>query len=241
MRYRGLIITGACCAFLMLTGSRSQAQFAVVCANCASEWTQLANYAQLAMQYKAQADTLLNTIQQVQMMGREATNLATHPLTSITADLAQLSSILTGTQGLAGSMSQMDAMFRQTYQPYNRAAIPSFQNQYATWANTTLNTINGVVRAAGYQGQMLQKEAVWTQQVNAMNQTAMGRDELLQLSNKIATAEVEQLQSLRQLMIADMSTKAAIAAQTINTDAAQQSAIHNSFGFAVPVVSGKAW
>ena len=208
----------------------------------ATEVTQLLNHAQLAMTYIKEAQTALNAIQMAQMMVREGVNLAQHPSTNIAYDLGMLSSILVQSQGLAGDMAQMDVAFRQTYGNYNGPdAATQFALQYNNWANTTLNTIRGSVNAAGYQGSMLSNEQAWMTQIQMMNKTTMGRDQSLQLGNTIAIEEITQLQKLRQLMIADMTSKGAFTAQQVNGQQAQQSAQQNGFAHANWTADPRSW
>lgn len=198
------------------------------CVNCSTSWTQLLDHAQLVLTYLKEAQTALNAITIAQQEVREGQQLYTHPLSSVTGDLNLLSSILIQSQGLAGSMGQMDATFRQVYTPYAASPTMPYYAAYNGWANTTLNTILGTIRAAGMQGTMLQNEQAWMMQVQNMMQSPMGRNEALQLGNAVATEEVAQLQKLRQLMLADMQSKAAYTAYEVNQQQAAQTAAGNA-------------
>jgi P-type conjugative transfer protein TrbJ len=211
------------------------------CPSCASETTSLATYARQALQLAQEAQTATQAIQMAQMMVREGVNLAQHPTTNIAADLGMLQSVLMQSTQLAGSMAQMNAAFNATYHAYDPAGVNNFAQAYNNWAANTLKTLNGAVNAAGYQGQMLQNEAAWTQAINLLNQTPQGRDQALQLGNTIGTQQVGQLQALRQLMLTDMSAKSAFMANQVTVQAAGQTAVSNTFGYATPVASGKVW
>ena len=232
MRKQGWMLLTACLVLLAFPTRKAKAQFGggvFVCANCSDEGTTLVMKAQQVLQYLKEAQTALAAIQSAQMMVREGINLAEHPSTNIMTDLSMLSTILVQSQGLAGNMAQLNAQFQNTYAPYNSSPLTNYALAYNNWASTTLKTINGSLNAAGYQGGMLQQEGLWMQQVQAMNRTSMGQDSLLQLGNTIGTQEVAQLQSLRQLMISNMQANAAVTAQEVNTQQAQQSAQQNSF------------
>ena len=190
---KGWIVTAVCLLLLGLSVHKAQAQLlgggVVVCTNCSDEGTTLLMRAQQVMQYIKEAQTALQAVQIAQMMVREGINLAQHPSTNITADLSMLSAILVQSQGLAGNMAQMSAQFQNIYAPYSPSPLVNYATAYNNWAATTLKTINGSLNAAGYQGGMLQNEGLWMQQIQAMNQTAMGQDSLLQLGNTIGTQE----------------------------------------------------
>ncbi len=198
------------------------------CINCASEPTALAQKAQQALQYIRQAQQLRQEIQQVQIMIQEGRALAHSPTTGIIGDLNALSGILISSRGLAGSMAQMDEIFRKVYAPYSSGRLTNYSDAYNGWANTALKTLSGTLSAAGYQGGMLQNEATWMRQIQVMNQTPLGRDQSLQLGNSIATQEIAELQALRQLMLVDIQSKAAYTATEVNREQAAEQASANA-------------
>jgi type IV secretion system protein TrbJ len=240
VRKQGWIVLAVCLALLIVPVQSARAQFFPYPG--ATEITQLANHAQLALTYIKEAQTALHAIQMAQMMVREGVNLAKHPSTNIAADLAMLSNILVQSQGLAADMAQMDVTFRKVYGTYNGPdAATQFALKYNDWTNSTLNTIGAALKAAGYQGNLLNNEQLWMRQIQALNQSPQGRNEALQLGNTIAIEEVAQLQKLRQLMIADMTSKGAFTVQQVNGQQAQQAAQRNGFAHAAWSADTKAW
>lgn len=237
---RSILSFVLCSALLLLPIREARAQWVV--SDPALQATTLLMKAEQALQYLKEAQTALQAVQMAQMMVREGIMLAKHPSTNIMADLSMLSTILVESQGLAGDMAQMDSQFRQTYGSYNGPdPTISFALKYHNWANTTLKTINGSLNAAGYQSGMLQNEQMWMQQIQAMNRMPLARDAALQLGNTIATEEVAQLQALRQLMIADMSSKGAYTAQMVNAQQSQQAAQQNGFAHANWTADQRSW
>jgi P-type conjugative transfer protein TrbJ len=221
----------------LLAAGLSSAQFGggvIVCANCSTNVTQASQYAQEVI-------SALRAVQMADLMVTEAVQLAKHPSTNIAADLSMLSSIMVQSQGLAGSMAQISQQFYNTYAPYNPNPLVNYASQYNQWAATTLRTLNGSLMATGYQGSMLQNEAAWTQLIQSMNNSPLGRDQSIQMGNTIALQEVAQLQGLRSLMLTDMQAKAAYMANQVNQQQATVMASQNAFGYAQPVASGKAW
>jgi type IV secretion system protein TrbJ len=202
----------------------------MVCPMCASEPTALVTHAQQIMQYIKEAQTALQAINMATMMAREGQMLLQHPSTNILFDLNMLQGLLVQSQGLAGTMAQMDVEFRNTYGGYTGPdTATTWAMKYNNWAAMSLRSMNGSLNAANYQGGMLQSENQFMQQVQMMNQMPLGQDQSLQLSNSIATEQVAQMQSLRQLMIADMTSKAAYTAQQVNTQQYQQAAQAQGF------------
>ncbi|MBV8115125.1 MAG: hypothetical protein JO300_10315 [Silvibacterium sp.] len=224
---------------IMCAPQPAKAQFFGV--GLATEVTQLLNHAQLEMSYLKEAQTALNAIQMAKMMVREGVQLAEHPTTSITADLATLNNILAASQGLAGTMAQMDRQFTSVYQHYNPDPALSYFAAYNKWATTAVDTIRGAINAAGYQGQLLGTEQLFMGRVAAVMNSPQGRDEALELGEVIGTEEVAQLEKLRELMIADMSSKGAYLAQQIQLQRTQAAAQQSGFGHLNWQADPRAW
>src|SRR5579875_2403945 len=95
---------------------------------------------------------------------------------------------------------------------------------YRTWSQTSLDTTLGALRAAGLQSQQLQSEQTVLNALRGMAQSADGRMQALQVSNQIAEQQVEQLMKLRELMLADLSSKQAYQAAQVQQQAATEAA-----------------
>jgi hypothetical protein len=129
----------------------------VFCSNCSDEGTTVAMKATQAMQYLKEAQTALRAIQMAQMMVREGVSLAKHPSTNIAADLSTLSTILVQSQGLAGTLAQMDAQFRQMYGIYNG---PDAAISYALEHGRNYSTA-----IKGYTGEYLKAVSARTEEI----------------------------------------------------------------------------
>ena len=133
--------------------------------------------------------------------------------------------IVQGGQALAYSLGNLDARFRATYPGMRRhtreITIPS-----STRTGPKHPSIRrlGVLRAAGLQGQQLSSEQSILAALKSSISGTNGRLEAIQAASDIAENQVEQMQKLRQLMIADMSSKQAYQAAMIQKDAASEAA-----------------
>jgi len=193
------------------------------------------------MQYIKDVQTALSTLQQATMMAREVQQLATHPSTNIAADLAMFSNVLSASQGLAINLAQMDATFRNQFAPFSPSPLVNFAAQYNTWANTALNAVRGAANSAGYQGNMLQNEQQWMQQINMMNQQPNGQDQSIQLGNSIGLETVAQLQKLRMLFIQNIGSNAAFTTSQLNMQQTAQQAQGNAFTFVPIQADQRGW
>lgn len=194
----------------------------------ATEWTQLLNHAQLILSYIRQGQELANQIKMYEDMVLNSVPLKIHTYGGVGVDLAGLASIVQGGRALAYSLGNLDAVFRSTYPGYGYKANAYFKN-YQAWSQTSLDTTLGVLRAAGLQGQQLAGEQSVIDSLRGALSGSQGRLKAIHAAGDIAEQQVEQLQKLRELMIADLSSKQAYQATILQQQAAQESATERFF------------
>jgi P-type conjugative transfer protein TrbJ len=206
----------------------------------ATEVTQLVNHAQLVMQYIRQGTQLNNELNMYANMLRNSQPLSAQTFGAISNDLSALANIVQGGQALAYSLGNLDQLFRQTYPGYGYNS-GAYYLQYRNWSQTSLDTTLGTLRAAGLQGQQLQDEQAVLNSLKASLQGSGGRQEALQALGDISEHQVEQLMKLRELMIADMSSKQAYQAAIIQRQAVGAAATERFFNYAPSVSDGRAY
>jgi P-type conjugative transfer protein TrbJ len=145
-------------------------------------------------------------------------------------DINALAGIVQGGQALAYSLGNLDQLFRQTYSGYGYNA-GTYYIQYRNWSQTSLDTTLGTLRAAGLQGHQLQSEQAVLNSLRSSLQGTEGRLEALQALGDISEQQVEQLMKLRELMMADMSSKQAYQAAIIQQQAASEAAAQRFFTY----------
>lgn len=206
----------------------------------ATEITQLLNHAQLVMGYIRQGLQLQNEINMYTDMLRNVRPLPNQVFGPITADLNALATIVQGGQALAYSLANLDVQFRNTFRGY--ATNPNtYYTQYRNWSQTSLDTTLGALRAAGLQGQQLQSEQAVLNSLRAMASTSDGRMEALQVMGQVAEQQVQQLMKLRELMLADMSSKQAYQAATIQRQSANEAATEWFFSSGTATSDGRGF
>ena len=124
---------------------------------------------------------------------------------------------------MAYSLGNLDQLFRTTYPGYGTNPTVYYTN-YQKWSQTTLDTTLGALRAAGLQSQQMQSEQMVIKSLESMSQTADGQMQALNVLGEISDQQVQQLMKLRELMMADMSSKQAYQAAIIQQQAADQAA-----------------
>jgi P-type conjugative transfer protein TrbJ len=209
--------------FLILSAIAVQAPQPAEAGAFATEVTQVLNHAQLAMTYIRQGLQLQNEIKMYMDMIRNVKQLPNQTFGPITTDLNALAAIVQGGQALAYSLGNLDVQFRNTFRGYGTTPN-TYYVQYRNWSQTSLDTTLGSLRAVGLQGQQLQSEQAVLNSLRQMASNSDGRMEALQVMGQIAEQQVQQLMKLRELMLADMSSKQAYQAAVIQKQAANEAA-----------------
>lgn len=206
----------------------------------ATEVTQLLNHAQLVLQYIRQGTQLANELNMYADMLKNSRMLSVQTFGAVTNDINALAAIVQGGQALAYSLGNLDALFRETYPGYGYNA-GTYYTRYQNWSQTTLDTTLGALRAAGLQGQQLQSEQSIVAALKSSLESADGRLEAIEALGDISEQQVEQLMKLRELMMADMSSKQAYQAAMVQQQAASQAATQRFFSYTPAISDGQTF
>lgn len=225
-------------ALLLVTAVSVEGPPRVQAGAFATEVTQMLNHGQLVMSYIRQGEQLRQEILQYADMVRNSQILAAQVFGPIMADLNALAAIVQNGMALAYSLANLDAQFRARFRGYGYKAH-AYYTDYRTWSQTSLDTTLGTLRAAGLQGQQLQSEQAVLSALRAMAQGSNGRMQALQVANQIAEQQVQQLMKLRELMLADLSSKQAFQAAVIQKEASTEAAAERFFTFRPDVPDGQ--
>ena len=206
----------------------------------ATEITQLLNHAQLLLQYIRQGQQLANELNMYADMLKNSRTLSAHSFGAVMNDINALAAIVQGGRALAYCLGNLDQLFRQTYPGYGYNA-GAYYLQYRNWSQTSLDTTLGTLRAAGLQGQQLQSEQAVLNSLRSSLEGTDGRLEALHALGDISEQQVEQLMKLRELMMADMSSKQAYQAAIIQQQAASEAAAQRFFTYAPATSDGQTF
>src|SRR5580658_869202 len=204
-------------ALFMLFTISAQAPQKAEAGAFATEITQLLNHAELVLAYIRQGLQLENELAMYANMLRNTKNLSPQTFGAIQADINALAQVVQGGQALAYSLGNLDQLFRSTYPTV-------YYSNYQNWSQTSLDTTVGALRAAGLQSQQMQSEQTVIDSLESMSQTADGQMQALNVLGEMSDQQVQQLMKLRELMMADMSSKQAYQAAVIQQQAADQAA-----------------
>src|SRR5439155_26140633 len=94
-----------------------------------------------------------------------------------------------------------------------------WSREYDTWTRTTLDTLRGTLNSVRLHAGDFATEQSRIQALQAMNDSAEGRMQALQLGNMMAGEHLQQLVKLRQLVLAQITAQNVyIATQTNRED-----------------------
>lgn len=214
------IVMASALAFIGWAPRPAQAQWAVECVNCSSWWQQM-------MQYAEQAETALNTAQQLETqikqynaMIKQGLALPNQVWGDFQSDMNQLNGLMSQGRNIAYSTSNLNTKFKALFPDYQHYVTDPLTKQsastaYEKWSGQTYDAARTALEAAGMQAGQMRDENDVMRQLQQHSASAAGQMQAIQAGNEIAAQQVRQLQKLRQLVMAQMTMQA-------NTMAAHQ-------------------
>ena len=191
----------------------AQAQV-VTCANCGTEFTQLANNLQLADQLAKQVQLVQQSIRQSENLLLNTTGLKSFHFGNAMGDLRQVTALLGQAKSLSFTSAGLDGQFAQKYKDYDayvsqKPDAGALDRKYQQWSEDTSSSVLTTLKAANLQNsQMEGEEETLFKQLEEMSTTAEGRMQAIQVANQIAIAAARQTQKLRQLMLVQLQLQA---------------------------------
>jgi P-type conjugative transfer protein TrbJ len=149
-----------------------------------------------------QATQISNQLRQLAYEVQNLQNIPNGVWGQIRTDLAALTQIAKVGQSISYADQNLSAEFTQMYPGYS---VPSdYTRAYTQWAQNTLGGIQGALEAAGLQSSQFATEDAVFSQLQALSDGAAGHMQAVQVGNMIAIQEVQQLQKLRQMQMAQV-------------------------------------
>ncbi|MCA1867999.1 P-type conjugative transfer protein TrbJ [Agrobacterium genomosp. 3] len=206
-----------------VTGASTPA-FAGSATGAATEWTQLANNAQLVDLLKSSGLQVDNQLTQISQLAEQIQNqlniyenmlqntaqLPDHIWGQVESDLNQLRSIVDQGQSISFSMGSADDVLKQRFQSYadlQTAAAngTDLSSNYARWSDTNRDTIASTLKAASLTADQFDSEEDTMGSLRNMSESADGQMKALQVGHEIAAQQVAQMQKLRGLVSQQMT------------------------------------
>ena len=194
----------------------------------ATEITQLLNYVELVGSLEQQVLQVENQITQIADMAKHGITITDQLFGTVGSDISNLRQIVNTGQALSYTMSNMDATFRVRFPGYSTST--NYGQAYQNWSQTSLDSTLGALSAAGLQNSQFDSDTALLQTLQQQSTSAVGRMQAIEVGNQIAENQSEQLMKLRQLMMADIQSKAAYQGSIVQTEATKQANSDAFFG-----------
>jgi len=194
----------------------------------ATEYTQLLNYAELAGQLEKQVLMVENQLNQLADMAKHGITITNQLFGTVASDINNLNQIVKTGQSLSYTMSNLDVSFRLRFPGYSSST--NYGQSYQTWSQTSLDSTRGALNAAGLQNSQFNSDEALLKTLQSQSQSAVGRMQAIEVGNQIAENQSEQLMKLRQLMMADIQSKAAYQGALVQAEATKQANSDQFFG-----------
>jgi P-type conjugative transfer protein TrbJ len=194
----------------------------------ATEYTQILNYVELAGQLEKQVVMVENQLNQLADMAKHGITITDQLFGTVASDITTLRQIVNTGQALSYTLSNMDGTFRLRFPGYSTST--NYGQSYQNWSQTSLDSTLGALKAAGVQNSQFDSDSALLQSLKSQSQSAVGRMQAIEVGNQIAENQAEQLMKLRQLMMADMQSKAAYQSAMVQANATKQANSDQFFG-----------
>jgi len=194
----------------------------------ATEYTQILNYVELAGQLEKQVLMVENQLNQLADMAKHGITITDQLFGTVASDINNLNQIVKTGQSLSYTMSNLDGSFRLRFPGYSSST--NYGQSYQTWSQTSLDSTRGALNAAGLQNSQFNSDEALLKTLQGQSQSAVGRMQAIEVGNQIAENQAEQLMKLRQLMMADMQSKASYQGSLVQAEATKQANSDLFFG-----------
>ena len=149
-----------------------------------------------------QATQISNQLQQIVYQVQSLRNFPNGIWGEIQEDLQALTRIAKVGQSISYADANLSGEFTHMYPGYE---VPTNYTQaYTQWATNSLGGMQGALQSANLQSTQFQSEDALFSQLQGLSDGSAGHMQALQVGNMIGVQEVQQLEKLRQLQMAQL-------------------------------------
>mgnify|MGYP005838865329 CR=1 FL=1 len=196
--------------------------------------------AQQVQQLTNEATQIANQIQQLQDMANQASQLGSPSWGQVQAWINNLSTAAQIGNSLVYNMPNIAGQLQAQFPGY--VSPTNWNTQYQQWSTTTLDTLRGTLQSAGLNISDVNTVDAALQTLRSANDSATGRNELMQVANSLASLQVEEMAKVRQLLALEINAANVWKTNSTNASAASEAALQQFIGapgaVANPAASG---
>lgn len=184
--------------------------------------------AQQVQQLTNEATQIANQIQQLQDMANQASQLGSPTWGQVQAWINNLATAAQIGNSLVYNMPNIAGQLQTQFPGY--VSPTNWNTQYQQWSTTTLDTLRGTLQSAGLNISDVNTVDAALQTLRSANDSATGRNELMQVANSLASLQVEEMAKVRQLLALEINARNVWATSQTNSDAAGEAALEQFIG-----------
>lgn len=149
-----------------------------------------------------QATQISNQLQQIVYQVQSLRNIPNGIWGEIQQDLQSLTRIAKVGQSISYADGNLSREFTHMYPGYE---VPTdYTKAYTQWATNSLGGMQGALQVANLQSTQFQSEDALFTELQGLSDGSVGHMQTLQVGNMIGVQEVQQLEKLRQLQMAQL-------------------------------------
>jgi type IV secretion system protein TrbJ len=149
-----------------------------------------------------QATQIANQLQQIAYEVQNLQNIPRGVWGTVRSDLSALTSVAKVGTSISYADANLGSEFASMYPGY--VAPSDYTKAYQQWSSNALGGMRGALAVAGVQNTQLATEDGVLANLQALSDASAGHMQALQVGNMIAVEQVQQLQKLRELQMAQL-------------------------------------
>lgn len=163
----------------------------------ATEVTQIANNVQLGLQYAKQVEQYIRQGLQYRTQLQNLILAESPGITELMGIVNGVGQLMSAGKAIGASMAQIDRNFANTFK---NATAATFAENFTRWNNTSLDTLEGALKASGKIRDQYPSDTAALQALYEKSQSTMGARDSIQMLAAINSEQINQLHKLSNLI-----------------------------------------
>lgn len=180
----------------------------VVCVNCGTEWTQIANQIQLVQQYSEQIRQTINQVKMIDDQIKNSKRLVDGNWGNAFEQINKLNELARQGQSIAYSASDLTSEMNKRYKGYEHwqkeISTQDFDEHYKQLSTSMGDSAGSALRVANGIYQQREEDDRILRQIQNRSTNANGRLEAIQAGNELSGQVIRQLQKMESLLSAQI-------------------------------------
>ncbi len=215
----------------------------VYCANCSTEFSQVASLAKQAQQLMTQLQSYQTQLMQYANMVQNTVALPTQVWGTVQGDIMQVRNLSNAASLLSGNAGSMISRLQSATGYVGEVdSLSSIAGQFTMWQQTIGNNLNTMGRVLGLQQSQTGSDAALLTKLQTAAASATGQMQAIEAGNQLAGANAAQLYQINQTLMATAQMEANQVAVDADRNASEDHAVQQFVSGPLPSVTGyQSW